>query len=439
MSTENDKGLDDLFKNKLEDPVNDAAGYNEGDWDAMEQMLDKHHKPKGVVYWLPLLSAAAALLLLFLGWWFLQPKPGHNEALSHVKTMKKQQPANITPGSDAPGTKKNEIKQQAAGTTSKGVELVAKNGAMKQQPAKQGQKSSPAMVYAVNRSINKHGVISKSPAVLTVTNTTDTGNYGNTILKRQNNEILTAVSDLKIERHDAIIANPIGSVNLPKSNYPATGVSENGKIKVKPQATYRPSYALSVLAAPDVNGVGSFQQAKVGTNVGMLFSMGLSKKLTITTGALYSIKPYVTPFADYHATATNQFKGVTPVNVTADCSMLDIPLNVGYQVYNKHQNKISVGTGISSYIMLNENYQYNFASAYTYGPTSYHVPNSSNYFFGVLNLNATYEHQVNSKVGVSIEPYLKLPLTNIGYSQVKLQTTGVAVGLTWNLNSLTKP
>jgi hypothetical protein len=406
MSTENDKGLDDLFKNKLEDPVNHTAGFNEGDWDAMEQILNKHRKSKGIVYLLPLLSAIAALLLLFLGWWFLQPKPGHNEALSHVRAVKKQQPTNIASTTPVLDKKMEEVKSGVAG---------------------QGQKVQAPVTYAADRGKIKNDVISKSPSKLITKNGIDTGNYENTILNKQNNEILTAVSDFKIERNETITAAPISSFDLQKNAYPATGIPEAGKVKIKPQAGYRPRYALSVLAAPDVNGVGSFQQAKVGTNLGMLFSMGVSKKLTISAGAIYSIKPYITPFADYHT--TYQFK-VDPVNVTADCRMLDIPLNVGYQVYHKQQNKISVGTGLSSY---------NYAGPYPTGPASYSVPNSNKYFFGVLNLNATYEHQINSKVGISVEPYLKLPLTNIGYSQVRLQTTGLAVGLSWNLNSLSKP
>jgi hypothetical protein len=119
--------------------------------------------------------------------------------------------------------------------------------------------------------------------------------------------------------------------------------------------------------------------------------------------------------------------------------MLDIPLNIGYQVFNKHQNKIIIGTGLSSYIMLHESYKFSYASASAAGPASYTVANSNGYYFGVLNLNATFERRLNSKVGVDIQPYIKLPLTNIGYSQVRLQTTGIAVGLHWNLNSLTKP
>jgi hypothetical protein len=89
--------------------------------------------------------------------------------------------------------------------------------------------------------------------------------------------------------------------------------------------------------------------------------------------------------------------------------------------------------------MLHESYKFNYASTYETGPANYTVQGINKYLFGVLNLNATYERQINSNFGISLQPYLKLPLGNIGYSQVHLQSTGVAVGVTWNLNSLSKP
>ena len=222
-----------------------------------------------------------------------------------------------------------------------------------------------------------------------------------------------------------------------------TDLAANTPVKpktVKPRMAYRPQYTLSVVAAPDLNGVSSFAQSKVGTNIGLTFAMGVSRKLTISTGALYSVKPYLTSFANYNSGSGYKWP-VNPQSVTADCRMLDIPLNIGYQVYHKQQNKISIGTGLSSYLMLHESYKFTYNNLYggASGPANYTVPNPGKYFFGVMNLNATYERQLNSKVGISIQPYLKVPLSNVGYSQVKLQTTGVAVGLSWNLNSLKTP
>ena len=68
----------------MENPA-DQPGYVEGDWDALENMLDKHKNRKGIViFWLPLLSSVAALLLLFLGWWSFQAKDdGHHNSHKH--------------------------------------------------------------------------------------------------------------------------------------------------------------------------------------------------------------------------------------------------------------------------------------------------------------------------------------------------------------------
>jgi hypothetical protein len=97
-----------------------------------------------------------------------------------------------------------------------------------------------------------------------------------------------------------------------------------------------------------------------------------------------------------------------------------------------------VGTGLSSYIMLRENYTYQYAVPTTRGPRNYSVTSPGKYFFGVLNLQATYQRQVNSKFGVSLQPYLKLPLGDVGASKVRLQSAGVALGVNWNINPLTK-
>ncbi|WP_428330856.1 hypothetical protein [Mucilaginibacter sp.] len=412
MNTDKEKRLDDLFKKKLDDPV-DEIRYEEGDWDSLEQMMEKP-KRRAIVYWLPILSSVAALLLLFLGWWTFKPQ-------TITKPIKNQ---------------------LQAVQTHKNIDSITALKATQQQ-ASPIQKVQSTINYAATAGrvkrvkVNNGGALNTSPVnnghIVAVPNNQQANNQ----LGSDPDKMLVAVKPEPVYRVSGIDAKSISLVSLKRPVYNSGSLLSKGKNGLKVKPPYHSQYALSVLAAPDVNGVGSsFTQGKVGTNIGLMFSAGIARKLTISTGALYSVKPYSTSFGNYHT--PYQFK-VDPTSVMADCRMLDIPINIGYQVYNKHQNKISVGTGLSSYIMLHENYKFNYEYANTTGPVNYIVPNSNKYFFGVLNLNATYQHQVNSKVGISIQPYVKLPLTNIGYSQVKLQTTGVAIGLTWNLNSLTKP
>ncbi|MGZ3776937.1 MAG: hypothetical protein ACXVI9_04930 [Mucilaginibacter sp.] len=204
----------------------------------------------------------------------------------------------------------------------------------------------------------------------------------------------------------------------------------------RPNGANRAIYALSAIASSDMNGTSPLNSGRLGGNLGALFSV-TSGKWTFSTGAMYSIKPYQESFASYHTSYVFQ---TNPTSVGANCRMIDIPLNVNYQVYKKGVNKFTVGTGFSSYIILRENYTFNYANSYyAPGPTGYSVANQNRNIMSILNLDATYERKINSKFGLVLQPYMKLPLSNVGASQVKLQSTGVAVGLSWNLNSFKKP
>ncbi len=407
MNQENE--LDDLFKKRLEDPV-DNESYNEADWDALEQMLDKRKKRKGAVYWLPLFGSVAALLLLFLGYMAFRPK-----TTVPKPPVDKQA---VVPHSAQSGNSGGSIRQQTdhSPNASKPVP-IAEN----LTSGKNGGKNNPFLRSPAEGDRRNSGLVKQVFANQT---------------ESRSDEVLTAAGTSYALGSTHIAVESIYAVKL-SGNVAAIATAENkSAARIKKPAGYRPQFALSVMAAPDINGVGSFQQSKVGTNEGLLFSAGLTRKLTVSTGAIYSVKPYATGFANYHT--LYQFP-VNPTNVLADCRMLDIPLNIGYQVFNRHQNSITVGTGLSSYIMLHESYKFSYANTYYTGPAQYTVPNSDGYYFGILNLNATFQHQVNSKVGIMVQPYVKLPLTSIGYSQVRLQTTGVALGLTWNLNSSPRP
>ncbi len=411
MNQENE--LDDLFRKRLEDPV-DSQGYQEAHWDALEQALDKHTKRKGIIYWLPIYGSAAALLLLFLGYMALRPKTAVPGPKNNTQAAVHQ--------SEHSGTHGGSIRQQTdqsakASTPAPPAIHIVKN----LRDEKDGGHRQPLISSSADGARRTAGLEKQ-----VVNNKTDD----------RSGELLTAEGTSYMLGSSRIPVEPVYVVGLPQSKSIAGSTVTRSTAIIRKPAGYRPQLTLSVIAAPDINGVGSFQQSKVGTNEGLLFSVGLSRKFTISTGAIYSVKPYVTNFENYHT--PYQFP-TNPVNVTADCRMLDVPLNLGYQIYNRHQNSITVGTGLSSYIMLHESYKFNYASTYTTGPAQYTVPNSNGYYFGILNLNATFQHQVNQKVGFSVQPYMKLPLSNIGYSQVRLQTTGVALGLTWNLNSFSKP
>jgi hypothetical protein len=411
MKNEKDNHLDKVFQEGLGDPV--EARYREQDWNALEQMLGKSKKRGGALFWLPALSSAALILVLF-GWWLLRPR------LVQSRQDKQQS-------------------QLAA------HQVKHRDTANRQVAGNQVAIKQPSVIARKNEPLNPPGGGLQTVAVIhTVTNTgilnadTAAGNFvAGPISKTNSDNELTAVS-LDLGDPELELSQPASPVNnLLPASIPSTtpGIPvPKRKITTKRGLGANPQYALNVLGAPELNGVNSLQQTRSGTNFGVLFSVGLFKKLTISTGGQYSNKPYNSYFNYYNKPSISDL-----TSINANCRVLDIPLNLDYQLFGSYRNKFSIGTGLSSYIMLHESYQYNYANNPSESPVTYTVPNTNKYLFDILNIQATYTRQVNSKVGVTFTPYVKLPLTGIGANQARLQTTGIALGLNWNLNSLYRP
>lgn len=420
MKEEKKHPIDKLFKDGLTDE-GDNITYQANDWEAMDQLLGGGQRPAGFTRRLPvIISAIAAMLILLLGWLFLRPaaETGQN----------KPEIAKATP-----------IKQKDPGNY----------GRPAQQPAEYlNSKPLTAGEQATNTALGS-GRISKSFFTLSAAmagrkltgsldkrDTTAPANSGVNLVNRDD------VRYTPMAKNDTALANYVAAEKtdtvttaLVEAAGPATTEIAVNKTIVE-GARFRPAFAISVVASSDLNSVQTFSRNKVGTSAGLILTMGLSKKWSISAGAVYADKPYTASFAQY----TTPYKfAQTPSTVDASCVVLDVPVNIGYQFYQKGKTKLSIGTGLSSYFMLRENYTFNYGGAYPQPASTYNIRNKNQHVFGVLNLNATYQRRVSSKLDIGLQPYVKLPLTNIGYGQVDLKSAGVAASLMWNFNSHTKP
>jgi len=481
MNNEKDKSLDDLFKKKLQNPDNPFEFMDE-DWHSMEEMLDERKKRRGIIYFWPIISGVAAVLLLFFGWWFLNPVNSNNNPKgqklveAHPKTqnsfVNKNNPQSakeklIVPkeiyavksgktkaGNDSVNSKltitassasqknNNSFTNRLPATNTNPID---KTFSMVSKPARAnyGLKTPRSVVFvdtaqpkmnlsiaALSSKIDKNGTTASTeirvPNKLSVPNSENNTDQQDESKTGKTKEPSTA----PVEDSKTAMARLLAKTSTPSNSV----VNNKTKTAAKVTASFKPRFASSIMGARDINGVGSFQQAKTGSKAGVLFSAGISRKLTISTGSVYSSTPYEASYGSYNF--PYQAKN-TPVSVIANCTMLDVPLNIGYQLYHKGKDMVTIGTGLSTYFMLNEQYNFTYAST-GYSPggsATYTVPNSKDYLFKILNFNATYERQISSRAGITLQPYLKLPLADVGYGQVKLETAGIAVGLTWNLSS----
>lgn len=414
MRKPDENKLDKLFKDGfagVEKPVE----FREDDWTAMEKLLDKNSgKPAGLYRIIYYASGVAAVLLLALGLYFFAGRPSGGG--------KKQQ--NLTKQNTYQHKEHNDQSGQPS------------NHPVYEQPVNCAQlvnRSSRKSKSFFSLSAARRGRYRKaqplpSPAVKNKPIVTDNGDTLTTeqlAANQQGGEKTTGNAIVEAAADTAKAAQLVAENTVKEK-------PEN----VEPLPKPRRQLTLSVLAAPDLNTSGSLTGGQLGANIGVQMGLQLTSHISVTTGVTYAAKPYQANGFNY----TNTFRPpVTPTRVAANCKVLDIPVNINYRVYSKGGNSLLLGTGLSSYLMLRERYRFDYDNNPAMSPFRLDIANQNQHWFGVLNLNATYQRRINNKLSLVAQPYLKLPLTGIGNGQVNLRSSGVALGIGWNFNTFKTP
>jgi len=191
----------------------------------------------------------------------------------------------------------------------------------------------------------------------------------------------------------------------------------------------RLGYSLNFTLGPDFSGVGANSYG-TGTFVGLGIELYLLKNLSIMMGVSHSRKKYAV-----HDEYTAPYPGIwtygqVPDQVDIACHVLDIPINVYYSIFKDGKNRIFAGAGLSSYLMLTEEYHFEyFDTYYSNLIQDYNIRNENQHYFGILNISAGYSRNINERWGWQLEPYFKLPIQDIAAAKVRLNSFGGFVTL----------
>jgi hypothetical protein len=188
--------------------------------------------------------------------------------------------------------------------------------------------------------------------------------------------------------------------------------------------SFKRSFSIGVGAGPDVSGVNLDNTGKVTFAYGAQLGYTFSKNFTIRTGFYVARKIYSADAADYHQQGGGNYNYLSSVN--ANCKVYEIPLTVSYNFGDVKKHAWFVSTGLSSYFMKKESYEYFYKdpSGVTYN-TSWSVSNKNQHYLSVLDICGGYMYFVNKQFSLIAEPSLKLPLAGIGVGKIKLNSAGI--------------
>jgi len=184
-----------------------------------------------------------------------------------------------------------------------------------------------------------------------------------------------------------------------------------------------------ILCAVDISSV-HFQSAKTGGTMGFIIGYAFNQKWSIESGLLWDTKRVYdngTYFSPPGYTPTN---GITIIAVNGKSRLYELPVNMKYTIISGKHNLFAT-TGISSYLMRSENYDYEYTQTNQPGGHNYlsYIKETKNWF-SVANFSVGYTYKFGDAGSVRIEPYLKLPLTNLGTANMPIMSTGLNIGFT---------
>lgn len=209
--------------------------------------------------------------------------------------------------------------------------------------------------------------------------------------------------------------------------------------RVIPKPASERGFSVRFAVAPDLTTIGLKNFSRPGTNVGLLLEYRLAPRWIVQAGVIQSTKVYRALPSDYSASYEDLRGYVKPLSIDGQCNMLDIPINLRYDFVlrprsdGKLLSRWFVSGGVTSYIMNQERYIYNYPP-HTYRQNTGKDTLTGGYGFSNLNLSVGYERALSRRLSVQAEPFMKVPLRGVGYFNVKLLSTGAFFSIRYKLS-----
>ncbi|GAB3287396.1 porin family protein [Hymenobacter tenuis] len=206
-------------------------------------------------------------------------------------------------------------------------------------------------------------------------------------------------------------------------------------VAVAPVRSELPSYRLlvGVVGGPELTAVLPGPGARLGGTFGLTAEYRLSSRWRIRTGVLRSVKRYAARGSDYNPPPTYWTWRIPIEQVDANCRIVEIPLDVRYEVISRPTYSLYASAGLTSLLMRNERYSYHYDINGQYVNRTWSLSKGSNAALRVVNLSAGLEHTLSGRWTMQTEPFLKLPLSGVGFGKIRLNSAGVLLGVKYGL------
>lgn len=390
--------IEQFFRKKSEEY---DIPFREEDWEKVQSKLDlsdakRHYTRK--VRWI---AAASILIISLMGYYTID---NHNRINLISEQLENESFSESTPPADSP-------------------ELDVTDEPLQNNLADDltGMESTEADIL--------------TPVILSVTDSEQTATE---IEMTEQSDYTRQFAIQTIEKRELHIS-PKSGFNPPENSYLLSDASvmpfqkDMGNIQPSYSGDILSRFSASLVTSPDLSTVNSFSNfQQPGYRVGLLIEYALNDRFSVSTGLVQSMVKYSA--RNYDANPSYNWPGgVAPNELTAVCLLFDIPITIKYNVVNFEQSRLFATAGLSSYFMQNEEYQFYYQQDQPGQIQSWSDRTGTRHWFSNAGLSFGYELDIHQKWSLRAEPYIKIPISEIGWGNVKLYSMGSFFSVNYRL------
>lgn len=185
--------------------------------------------------------------------------------------------------------------------------------------------------------------------------------------------------------------------------------------------------------APDFASVNALAGDKPGSSIGLTLDYQILDRWHLGTGLLFSRKNYTARGTDFKAPPDYyQSVGLKGVDfIKGKMNMLEIPLNVRYDFSVTGNTIFFASGGVSTYLFGSERSKYYYDFAGREVCREFQYTNKHN-ILSSANLSLGVETGISNDFSIMVAPYMKLPLSDLGFGRIRMSSVGINVGLRYS-------
>jgi hypothetical protein len=108
--------------------------------------------------------------------------------------------------------------------------------------------------------------------------------------------------------------------------------------------------------------------------------------------------------------------------------MLDVPVNVRYDLVRSKKSNAFISTGVSAMVMVNQDYNYLYTGQNKVTEVTKDVSGQGNDVYASTNISVGYERRFK-KTAIQVAPYVKMPMGSVGYGNLSLGNIGAQISI----------